>query len=208
MNAQNIVAICDKRVETISIQLDTRKREIIKNNRAKLIPIIQTIRLCGRQQFALRGHNDSGRISLEEPAHNDGNFRSLLRYRANFGDLTLKKHLIESSCNAMYTSPTIQNELIDSYAQLIQIKIIKNIKQSGHFSILADETTDISQVEQFSLCFRYIDEDAIKIKEDFVTFIPVYDLTGTGLSKTVIDSITELGLDLNQIRGQGYNGAS
>lgn len=207
LNAQNIMAICEKRVDPVSVQLDTRKKQIIENNRAKLVPIVQTIRLCGRQQIPLRGHQDSGRIGLEEPNHNDGNFRALLRYRAKT-DPILQQHLTESGGNALYTSPTIQNELIDCYAQIIQLKIVENIKKSGFYSILADETTDISQVEQFSLCFRYVDENTMKIKEDFLTFIPVNDLTGVGLTKTIMDTIAKFGLDIHQMRGQGYDGAA
>jgi len=34
-------------------------------NRLKLIPIIECILLCGRQEIALRGHRDSGPIHFE-----------------------------------------------------------------------------------------------------------------------------------------------
>lgn len=34
----------------------------IKENRKKLIPIIECIILCGRQEIAFRGHKDSGKM--------------------------------------------------------------------------------------------------------------------------------------------------
>lgn len=34
----------------------------IKNNRQRLIPIIDCVILCGRQEIAMRGHTDSGKI--------------------------------------------------------------------------------------------------------------------------------------------------
>jgi len=34
---------------------------------------------------------------------------------------------------------------------------------------VADETTDVSRVEQFSICIRYFDADVNKIREDFFT---------------------------------------
>jgi len=35
----------------------------IKLNRSRLIPIIECVVLCGRQEIALRGHRDSGKIN-------------------------------------------------------------------------------------------------------------------------------------------------
>jgi len=49
---------------------------------------------------------------MNKPTENDGNFRCLLRFRANNGEIDLKEHLEMSDLNAMYTSPQIQNEII------------------------------------------------------------------------------------------------
>jgi len=144
--------------------------------------IIQTIRLCGRQQFGLRGHQDSGRISMKEPIQNYGNFRCLLRHRAQHGDNTLKIYLETCSSNAMYTSPLIQNEIINIFGELIQSDIIKKNSKSNYFSVLPDETTDIAQIKQFSICIRYFEEELVVLREDFLNFVPVHDVTGLGLA--------------------------
>jgi hypothetical protein len=41
------------------------------------------------------------------------------------------------------------------------------------FSILADETTDISTNDQFSLCVRYVDGTAIKVYEQVLQVVSV-----------------------------------
>ncbi|XP_025191788.1 52 kDa repressor of the inhibitor of the protein kinase-like [Melanaphis sacchari] len=196
--------------EKVSIlnNLNNQLKEDILQNRNMLKPIIQTIRLCGRQQFGLRGHQDSGRISMKEPIKNDGNFRCLLRHRAQHGDNTLKKYLETCSSNAMYTSPLIQNEIINIFGELIQSDIIKKISKSNYFSVLADETTDIAQIEQFSICIRYFEEELVVLREDFLTFVPVHDVTGLGLATVLLNTLKELGLDLDKLRGQGYDGAA
>ncbi|KAL4132705.1 hypothetical protein QTP88_009814 [Uroleucon formosanum] len=160
LTADNIKAILEKKQDNILVQLNSKRKDEVIKNRAKLKPIIQTIRLCGRQQIALRGHEDSGRISLEEPKNNDCNFRCLLRYRSKNGDNVLKEHL----------------------------------ETSG------DETTDISQIEQFLLCIRYVDEEVFSIREDFLTFVPVYDLSGEGLANTIKETLKKIGFDLNKMR--------
>ncbi|GBM31565.1 hypothetical protein AVEN_11740-1 [Araneus ventricosus] len=94
------------------------------------------------------------------------------------------------------------------FGHLIQSQIVRNVRKSIFYSVLADETTDISQIEQFSLCVRYFEDQSYKIKEDFVTFVPVYDVTGAGLANTVLETLSILGLDLKKMRGQGYDGAA
>src|SRR5678815_3152644 len=122
-----------KKIESIEKQLDTQNKKNVKENREKLVPIIETIRLCGQHYLALRGSSDSGRIELSTPAENDGNFRILLRFRANGGDQVLKNHLLLSSKNSMYTSPMIQNEILQSFSQLIQRKIVEEVNKNNFF---------------------------------------------------------------------------
>ncbi|GBN84085.1 repressor of the inhibitor of the protein kinase [Araneus ventricosus] len=160
------------------------------------------------QQIAVRGHRYGGRIGLEEPEKEYGNFRSLLSYRANSGDNDLKDQLTNSGGRSMYTSSFIQNELINTFGYLIQSEIVRNVRKSIFYSVLADKTTDISQIEQFSLCVRYVEDQSYKIREDFLTFVPVYDVTSAGLANTVLETLSILGLDLKQMRGQGYDGAA
>ncbi|XP_025424682.1 zinc finger MYM-type protein 1-like [Sipha flava] len=145
---------------------------------------------------------------MNEPTENDGNFRCLLRFRANNGDIVLKEHLEISDLNAMYTSPQIQNELITIFGEIIQSEIVKQISKSSFFSVLADETTDISQIEQFSVCIRYLDEESMIVRENFLAFIPVQDVTGEGLANTLLETLKNLGLNLEKMCGQGYDGAA
>lgn len=74
--------------------------------------------------------------------------------------------------------------------------------------MLADETSDVQGIEQFSLVVRYFDEDIHEIREDFLKFVPVHDVTGKGLATSIKNELQSLGLDLNYMRGQGYDGAA
>lgn len=207
--AENFKDVHDKKIVSIDLQLDKARKVEIEQNRRILSSIVETIILIGRQEIAYRGHRDSGPISLEPPIANDGNFRSLLRFRMSAGDDALKKHLQAPSLNKLYTSPQIQNELIEICGSIILEKIVSKVNEAKSFTILADETTDISGVEQFSLCARYVEmsnERAI-LREDFLRFVPVKNVTGEGLSNTLITSCKDLELNLEYLRGQGYDGA-
>lgn len=208
ISAESFLSVFDSKILDVCSQINKNKKKEIEENRKKLKTIIQTLKFCGRQELALRGHIDSGRVTLKEPTHNDGNFRALLRFRVQSGDEILKEHLLNANHNAMYTSPDIQNEIIQLIGSEITLQIVKRATKSRFFTVLADETTDISRIEQFSLCIRYVDLELYVVREDFLAFVPVCDVTGAGLAKTIKDQLQNLGLDLQNLRGQGYDGAA
>ncbi|KAH9360004.1 hypothetical protein HPB48_013634 [Haemaphysalis longicornis] len=189
-------------------KLNQQAKGELEDNKAKLRAIVETVLLCGRQDLALRDDKDSGRLSLEEPLQNDGNFRALLRYRANGGDIILTNHIRAAGSNALYSSPHIQNEIISIIGKLTQDKIVRQVNEAGFFSVLADETTDLSQTEQFSLRVRYVDPTTSSIREDFLCFVHVDGVSASSLADTRKRELQNLGLHLDMMRGQGYDGAA
>jgi len=162
----------------IYIQLHKRNESEIKMNRDILKVITKTVILCGHQGLAVRDSHDSGTLDLNLPLHNDGNFRALLRYHIENGDDLFSNHIKSCGKNSTYISADIQNEVISIICDQIQTKTCNRIKTNTFFVILADETTDVIRVEQFSLCIKYFDADVNKIREDFLQFVPVHSTTG------------------------------
>lgn len=205
--AENFSRTTSGKILNVERMIVNRNQEEMKRNRAILTSIIDSIIVCGRQEMALRGHRDSGRLTLEEPTANDGNLRALLRYRIRGGDSVLLDHITTAGANATYLSPDIQNQILNIIGSYIQKTIIEKIRKAKFFTVLADETTDISRVEQFSMCVRYLDSEN-NIREDFLIFVPVHDVSGPGLASSLKDTLINLGLELNNMRGQGYDGAA
>lgn len=208
--ANGFLRIFNNKQNSVAVQLDTKLKLEIEENRLFIQPIIETILLCGRQGLALRVHKDYGPINFETtfPSENDGNFRALLRYRVNGGDKKFLQRLQNCPRNATYMSSGIQNQIIDIIGSIIIKKLVNKINRSNCFTVLADETCDISGTEQFSLCVRYFDSDTKMMREDFLKFVPVVDVTGNGLAVVLIDNLKNIGLDLKFLRGRGYDGAS
>ena len=109
---------------------------------------------------------------------NDGNFRQLLRFRVASGDKDLEDHPQNSAKNALYVSWKIQNEILMVCNNLILKQLVKDINKSKGFTVLADETTDISNKEQLTICARYVHTEQKKIREDFLQFVEVKEVTG------------------------------
>ena len=57
----------------------------------------------------------------------------------------------KTSGNSKYTSPKIQNELINLCEETVRGEIVALANNSVGFSILADETADISGTEQLAI---------------------------------------------------------
>ncbi|KAM4115680.1 hypothetical protein ACJW30_04G169000 [Castanea mollissima] len=98
-----------------------------------------------------------------------------------------------------YLGHNIQNEVIQLLANEIKSKIIKKIKEAKYFSIILDCTPDVSHQEQMTLILRY---------EHFVEFLKVDNTSGKGLFNEIINAIKNLELDINDVRGQGYDNGS
>lgn len=101
----------------------------------------------------------------------------------------------------------------------IQEQILHNVKEAKFFSILFDETTDISHKEQLSLSFRYFYKG--NITESFITFCNAYDnirqedvssderrLTGVALAHLVEDLCYKFNIDLKWCVGIGTDSCS
>lgn len=202
----------NRNVVPITAMVDSLRSKRIKENRQVLFPIVDTIIFCGRQGLPLRGHRDSsknfpdaGKYSCDIPV---GNFIELINFRIRGGDQIMKEHYEKHSANASYLSHITQNEIVRCCGEVITDSIISDIKESNYFSILADEVMDSLNKEQLSLVLRYVDKN-FNIKESFVKFIHLATgLSGKSLADSILSSIYDLGLDITDCRGQGYDGAS
>nr|XP_026694590.1 zinc finger MYM-type protein 1-like [Ciona intestinalis] len=188
---------------------------IVRQNREFFKIVIDTVKLCGRQNFALRGHRDSGPLSVNdgdfESGINEGNFRALLRYKVSSGDKILLDHIKTSPRNATYISWQVQNEIINLYESNIRQCIVNKVKDAVFYSVLADETSDVSLIEQLSICVRYVEvanDNKPEIREDFLGFVAVENMSGHALANSIIETLKMWGLDLSNLRGQGYDGAA
>jgi hypothetical protein len=207
--AVNFIAIYSGSKLDIKTSLDKGHHIVIAENRDRLKPIIKTVMFCAREGLALRGHKDSGRLNLKESGKKgEGNFRALLRFRAEAGDSMLIKHLEMSSSRAMYTSSRIQNEIIASMNIIILKKLVNQVNCAKCFSIMGDETTDVGGKQQMSFCVRYLDIEKNVLREEFLQFIPVENATGHGLAEIILKGIDDFGLNGQNLVGQGYDGAA
>ncbi|KAI5401942.1 hypothetical protein KIW84_066416 [Lathyrus oleraceus] len=142
----------------------------------------------------------------------NGNFLGLIEMLVEF-DPIIQEHVSRVTTQKVhihYLGRNIQNELISLLGSAIKIEIIRKIKQAKYFSVILDCTPDVSHQEQMSLIIRYVDVSSasVSIEESFLGFLNVNDTCGQGFFDVLQNELKELGLDLFDVRGQGYDNGS
>ena len=93
--------------------IDYRHKQVLENRR-RLVLIVKTILRCSRLGISLRGHRDDGKLDQEAAlSSQEGNFRAMLAFRVDSGDLSLKHQLETGNRNATYISKDTQIHLIE-----------------------------------------------------------------------------------------------
>ncbi|KAM4772387.1 LOW QUALITY PROTEIN: zinc finger MYM-type protein 1-like [Rhinophrynus dorsalis] len=169
----------------------------VNENRHYIKTIAQVLLLTAKTKIAQREHRYSSDYI------NHGNVREILYIIAQKDSIVRKK--IEGPRNARYLHPSIQNELLSIMADLVREGIAQSIKGSP-FSIMADETKDLSKTEQLSVVIRFFHEQMVQ--ERFLKFYRADSLDAESLTGYIFQVLTSLGIDKTYCVGQGYDGAS
>lgn len=86
------------------------------------------------------------------------------------------------------------------------------MKAAKYYSIILDWTPDISGVEQMTIIVGLVDlgntSEGVKIKEHFPGFVPILDSTGLGQTEVLLQQLQEVGIPMENMRGQGYDNGS
>ena len=89
----------------------------------------------------------------------------------------------------------------------IKDQLSAEIRASKYFSVIADEATDVSNKENLSLVIRFVDSTQT-IREEFVGFHLCEEGTsGRAIKNVITNAVADLGLNMNDCRGQCYDGA-
>ena len=119
----------------------------------------------------------------------------------------LEKEKITSKGYSSYTSPTFQNEMIKSCAAVVRQSLIQEILQGEFFADCLDTTPDAGKVNQLSIVIRYVNENG-KVIEAVMDMVQAEKCDAAGLFEQISVILASHGIDINNLRGQVYDGCS
>ena len=185
---------------SITQMVSKAHQKTVEENRHYVKTMADILLFTAMQDTAQRGHDES-KTSL-----NQGNFVELLKLIGKH-DPVIARKAVELPQNAKYTSPQIQNEVLQILADMVRKEILEEVKEAGEFSLMADETKDVAKTEQISFVLRYFYKGSVH--ESFLTYKAAESLNAEGLSKTIVSTLESFGLDYKEnLVGQGYDGAA
>ncbi|KAJ1299119.1 hypothetical protein BS78_01G507100 [Paspalum vaginatum] len=176
--------------QSIPSKINRASNEAEELYRIRLTSSLECSRFLIAQGMAFRGHDESSK-SL-----NKGNFLEMLDWYMDKNEIV--RHAFDHGKNCKMTCPDIQKEFARCFTEEIcDHRSIGDRK----FSILIDESRDISLKEQMAVMLR-------KRRERFLALRHVSDTTSDTLKVALFGILGKYKLSISRIRGQGYDGAS
>jgi hypothetical protein len=180
--------------------MENRKNMENERNRLRLRTSITAMKWLIFQSYAFRGHDET------PPSKNRGKFVELIKLIVEFNPEIASVVLDNAPQCAKYTSPDIQKEILS----ILTLKVKKHIREEigdAKFYIIEDETCDVLKREQMPIVIRFVDAEGV-LRERFFYLIHVKNTKALTLKATINYALSIHGFDLQNLRGQGYDGAS
>ncbi|CAN1823706.1 Zinc finger MYM-type protein 1 [Linum perenne] len=180
--------------------LERVSRAEVEKHRLRLKTTIKVLQRLALQGCAFRGHDES------ESSLNRGNLIEWIEFLMEWREDVKAVVLKNAPGNAKYISPLIQKELLSIMANQVRCKIREEVGDA-YFSILVDEARDESGREQMAIILRYVTSNGI-LTERFFAIKSVVNTYAATLKQVISDALSEYNLQVEKLRGQGYDGAS
>ncbi len=172
--------------------ISSNLKQCQQESKRSMLTVISSLRYLALSGQSIRGHEAE-----------TSNLRLLLHERAS--DVPALKEWFNKRDN--WLSGDIQNELLEIMAHSVQRNLLKSIHEAPFFSIIADGTTDLSGMEQFSVCIRYTNKQ-LEPQEVFLGMYNAPDSTAMTLYRVIRDVAVRCCLDMKKLRAHCFDGAA
>ena len=174
--------------------LDSQTSKQMAINRKCFMKLLQNLQFLALSNIAIQGHEKE-----------KSNFFGLAKLRAN-DDEDLVNWIQKKRYNYMHHN--VQNELLELMAkEVLNKNIMKHIQEAQFFTVMCDETTDVSNQEQAVICIRSVN-DKFENREDFIELRQLESTTAESIFTMLNEVLHDFDLPVSKLRGQCYDGAA
>ncbi|KAG6639849.1 hypothetical protein CIPAW_10G130700 [Carya illinoinensis] len=188
---KNVVKCCEDLMNQsrhIDKLVEKQVSQEMKNSRLRLKILIEV------------GHDES------PDSKNKGDIIELIKFLTSYNDQVNGVVMENALHNAKYTSLKIQKEILHIFADKVR-NVIREEIGDVKFCILIGEAWDESKKEQMAIILRFVDNDGF-IREPFFHIVHVKDTMALTLKNEIYVLLSRYDLQIENIRGQGYDGES
>ena len=134
------------------------------------------------------------------------NFDQLVDLVVSCGGEHLKNFMERARKNPTCTAKVAVTEFVEAIGQWVQEVLLARIHHTSVFSLMADECTDISTVEELSIYSRWV-EDGVPV-EHFLGILPLKKTNAETIYSAIVSCLREKNIQLSKLVGMGFDGAT
>ena len=183
----------------VARKFEKHTKEEESRYKIRLSSSLNVARFLIMQADAFRGHDESS-TSL-----NKGTYREMIDWYKDKVE-TVKDAYNNGYKNCQMLSPDIQKDITKACAEEVTAVILDEI-HGRKFSVLIDESRDVSIKEQMAMILRFVNDEG-KVMERFLGLKHIEKCTSVALKEAMVSMISSHKLSISKLRGQGYDGAS
>ena len=172
---KNVDVLLDKKLCEVRIHEENNQR-----NQEAIKILLDIARTLAKQQLAFRGHDEKHGGNFIEIANLVARHNS--RLHSWLSDENMKLYAVK------YLSPSSQNEFIDILAEDVKSRIVKDVVSAEIYSVMADTSPDISNMDRMVVAVRYVDDNNVP-NERVLEMKETADKTGIGQAKEILNSL-------------------
>ena len=134
------------------------------------------------------------------------NYDGLIQLVLDCGVPHLAQFLENASKNATYRSTKSVIEFVGAISTWIDELLLRRLRNAPYYSVMLDECTDVTVVEEMSVFFRWTEKG--EPVEHFFDVLPLKEANAESITTVLMDYLVKKELSLSHLVGMGFDGAA
>lgn len=197
--AETFIAVWRRDRMLITHAVNAADKRAAEKNTEGMVKIINVLRQLAERNVPLR------EPYLADERKEDSNFLFFVNWQKMF-DEEFSNFVDNSLFNAQYLSPKVQNEILQCALEEGHAHIRQDLKNSYMFALMFDESADVSQIDQLSVCVRYIKSN--EVVENFVGYVTLTQRDVEFITDELVRYILNLNFPLDKLHFVSTDGCA
>ena len=137
------------------------------------------------------------------------NFDKLVELVVSCTGETLQTFLDRTGGNVTYTSKMAVVEFVkvmNALGTWMEESLLNGLHKAPFFSIMADECTDITTIEELTICCHWVESDVPE--EHFIDILTLKKANAESIYSALVEYCREKNIQLGRLIGMGFDGAA
>ena len=122
------------------------------------------------------------------------------------GGETLQTFLDRAGGNATFTTKMAAVEFANVLGTWVEESLVKWLHKAHFFSIMADKCTDVTTIEELTICCRWVESGVPE--EDFIEILPLKTANAESIYSALMEYSREKNTQLGRLIGMRFDGAA